>query len=112
MSKKNIIAALVIVVMMVSSIIAQSNITWKFKDQLQKGSIKTTKVLNASFIGFANNAAALSFYQKMKAYDAFSSCELVSNTASSCDLKLVMKQAHDKLFYAGLAKKWVFHLLK
>ena len=105
MSKRNVITALLIVIMITPSIIAQSNITWKFKDQLQKGAIKTTKVLNASFIGFANNAAALSFYQKMKAYDAFSSCELISSNASSCDLKLVMKQPHDKSFYAGLAQK-------
>jgi len=103
--KKNLsIICLTFVIFSISAL-AQSNLTWKFKDQLQKGAIKTTKILNTSFSGFANNAAALSFYQKMKVYDAFSSCELVSSDASSCDLKLVMKQTHDKLFYAGLAQK-------
>jgi hypothetical protein len=103
--KKNLSIICLILVMLSVSALAQSNLTWKFKDQLQKGAIKTTKVLNTSFSGFASNAAALSFYQKMKTYEAFTSCELVSSNASSCDLKLVMKQTHDKTFYASLAQK-------
>lgn len=103
--KKNLLIICLTFVIFSVSALAQSNLTWKFKDKFQKGAIKTAKVLNVSFVGFTNNAAALSFYQKLKSYDAFLSCELMSSNGSSCDLKLVMKLTHDKIFYAGLAQK-------
>lgn len=84
---------------------AQSNITWTLKDDLAKGAIKTTTVLNSNFSGLSTKENAVAFVQKIKANPEVASCDIVSNTGSSCDVKLVMKKAHDKMYYINMAQK-------
>lgn len=84
---------------------AQSNITWTLKDDLAKGAIKTTTVLNSNFTGLNTKENAVAFVQKIKANPEVASCDIVSNTGTSCDVKLVMKKAHDKMYYINMAQK-------
>ncbi|MBA4241000.1 MAG: hypothetical protein C0448_09755 [Sphingobacteriaceae bacterium] len=84
---------------------AQSNITWTLKDNFAKGAIKTTTVLNSNFSGLSSKENAIAFVQKLKANPEVASCDIITNTGSSCDVKLVMKKAHDKMYYVNMAQK-------
>lgn len=88
-----------------SNLIAQSNITWKFKDKLEKGQIKTLTVINSNFSGFSNAQEITTFCQNIKSNPEISSCEIITNSGTNCDMKLTMKQPHDKQYYLGFAKK-------
>ncbi len=84
---------------------AQSNITWTLKDNFVKGAIKTTTVLNSNFSGLTSKENAIAFVQKFKSNPDVASCEIINNTGTSCDVKLVMKHAHDKFYYVNMAQK-------
>jgi uncharacterized protein (DUF2141 family) len=84
---------------------SQSNLTWTIKDQLEKGGIKTATVFNSNFAGFTSKQEAIAFSQKLKASQEIVSCDIISNSGTNCDIKLVMKQPHDKRYYAGFAAK-------
>jgi hypothetical protein len=84
---------------------AQSNITWTIKDKLGKGAVKTTTVFNSNFSGFSSKDEVVAFNQKLKSNPEVASCEIVSNNGTNSDMKLIMKQAHDKSYYVGLAQK-------
>lgn len=85
---------------------SQSNLTWKVKDDIQKGYFKTHTTFNTSFIGFTNKDEANKFFAKLKSNPEVLAAEVSNSDANgNCDLKLVMKQAHDKMYYIGLAQK-------
>lgn len=85
---------------------AQSNLTWKVKDDIQKGYFKSHTTFNTSFSGFTNKDEANKFFAKMKSNPEVLAAEISNTDANgNCDLKLVMKQAHEKMYYVGLAQK-------
>ena len=103
---KNLLTAVLLcVVISVSRVFAQSNVTWTIKDKLVKGEIKTLTVLNSNFSGFISKQEAIVFCQKLKKNPEFASCDIISNNTTNCDIKLIMKQTHDKMYYVGLAQK-------
>lgn len=85
-----------------SGIMAQSNVTWTIKDHLSGGT-KSTTVFNSNFSGLKNSEAGIAICQKWKANTDVLSCDIVKNSGTNCDIKLVMKQAHNKAYYARLA---------
>lgn len=103
--KKSLSITLFCLIISASSMFAQSNITWTLKDNFAKGAIKTTTVLNSNFSGLTSKENAVAFVQKLKANPEVASCEIINNTGSNCDVKLVMKQAHDKMYYVNMAQK-------
>ncbi len=103
---KNLLkVALFCLIFSASKIVAQSNLTWTIKDQIGKGAIKTTTVFNSNFSGFLNKQEAITFCQKLKTNPEVASCEIVTNNGTNSDMKLTMKQAHNKQYYIGLAQK-------
>jgi hypothetical protein len=85
---------------------AQSNLTWTVKDNVQKGFFKTATTLNSHFSGFSSKDEATKFCDKLKTNPEVASAVVSNSDANgNCDLKLVMKQAHDKQFYLILAQK-------
>lgn len=84
---------------------SQTNLTWTIKDRIEKGSIKTLTVFNSNFSGFATANEALAFCQKIKSNPEVASCEIISKSVTSCDVRLTMKQAHDKRYYASFATR-------
>lgn len=85
---------------------SQSNLTWKVKDDIQKGFFKTHTTFNTSFSGFTSKEEATKLISKIKSNPEVASLE-VSNTDANgnCDVKLVMKNVHDKMYYVGYAQK-------
>ena len=103
---KNLLTvALFCLILSASNLFAQSNLTWTIKDQLGKGVIKTTTVFNSNFSGFLNKQEAIAFCQKLKTNPEVASCEIVTNSGANCDMKLTMKQPHNKQYYVSLAQK-------
>lgn len=85
---------------------SQSNLTWKVKDNIQKGFFKTHTTFNTSFTGFTSKEEATKLISKIKSNPEVASVETSnSDVNGNCDLKLVMKTAHDKMYYVGLAQK-------
>lgn len=82
---------------------AQTNLNWTFKDQFTKGFLKTSTLFNSTFSGFGSADQTNSFIAKLKANPNVASCEVVTKTATTCDLKLKMKTVHDKSFYLTFA---------
>ncbi|MBK6985235.1 MAG: hypothetical protein IPH32_10990 [Bacteroidetes bacterium] len=93
------------IIFLASSLVAQSNLTWTIKDKLEKGAIKTTTVFNSNFSGFLNKQEAIAFCQKLKTNPEVASCEILTNSGANCDMKLTMKQPHNKQYYIGFAQK-------
>ena len=88
-----------------SNLFAQSNLTWTIKDKLGKGAIKTMTVFNSNFSGFLNKQEAIAFCQKLKSNPEIASCDIVANNGTNCDMKLTMKQPHNKQYYVSFAQK-------
>lgn len=85
---------------------SQSNLTWKVKDNIQKGFFKTHTTFNTSFTGFTSKDEATKLISKIKSNPEVASVETSnSDVNGNCDLKLVMKSVHDKMYYVGLAQK-------
>ena len=84
---------------------SQSNITWTLKDNLAKGAIKTITVLNSNFSGLSSKENAIAFLQKFKLNPDVASCDIITNSGNSCDVKIVMKNTHNKMYYVALAQK-------
>ncbi len=85
---------------------AQSNLTWKVKDNIQKGFFKSHTTFNTSFTGFTSKDQANKFFTKMRSNPEVVSADVSNVDANgNCDLKLVMKETHDKMYYVGLAQK-------
>ena len=85
---------------------SQSNLTWTVKDKIEKGYFKTHTSFNTSFSGFTNKTEATKFFNKIKSNPDVASAEVSGADANgNCDLTLVMKQAHDKTYYVGMAQK-------
>ncbi len=103
---KNLLSAtLVCLIISASSLIAQSNITWTIKDKLEKGEIKSMTVFNSNLSGFSNKQEAINFCQKLKTNPEVASCDIITNNGANCDVKLSMKQPHNKQYYIGFAQK-------
>ena len=103
---KNLLnVALFCLIFSASKVIAQSNITWTIKDNLGKGVVKTMTVFNSNYSGFSNKQEAIAFCQKLKTNPEVASCDIVTNSGTNCDVKMVMKQTHDKVYYIALAQK-------
>ncbi|MES2131783.1 MAG: hypothetical protein V4506_05490 [Bacteroidota bacterium] len=94
------------VLMLSAKVYAQSNITWTIKDNVQKGFFKTSTTFNTHFSGFTTKAQSDVLIQKMKAFSDVASATTTNADANgNCDLKLVMKSAHEKRYYLGVAQK-------
>ncbi len=103
---KNLLTiAIFCIIISASNLFAQSNLTWTIKDELGKGAVKTTTIFNSNFSGFLNKQEAIAFCQKLKANPEVASCEIIANNGTNSDMKLVMKQAHNKQYYIGFAQK-------
>jgi hypothetical protein len=90
-------------VLFTATLTAQSNLNWKFKDKFEKGFLKTNTLINSSFTGFNNAGEIDAFITKVKANPNVASCDIVSKTANSCDVKLKMKAVQNKPFYLSFA---------
>jgi hypothetical protein len=94
------------ILMLSANAYSQSNLTWKVKDNIQKGFFKSHTTFNTSFTGFTSKDEATKFFTKMRSNPEVVSAEVSNADANgNCDLKLVMKEAHDKMYYVGLAQK-------
>ncbi|MBK8366592.1 MAG: hypothetical protein IPL10_03990 [Bacteroidetes bacterium] len=103
---KNLLTiAIFCIIISASNLFAQSNLTWTIKDELGKGAVKTTTVFNSNFSGFLNKQEAIAFCQKLKTNPEVASCEIIANNGTNSDMKLVMKQAHNKQYYIAFAQK-------
>ena len=92
--------------MLSAKVYAQSNITWTIKDNVQKGFFKTNTSFNTHFSGFSSKAQSDDLIQKMKAFSDVASATTTNADANgNCDLKLIMKSAHEKRYYLGVAQK-------
>ena len=61
---------------------------------------------NTSFSGFTSKEDATKFFAKLKSNPEVESAEVTNSSANGdADLKLVMKDFHDKTYYVGLAQK-------
>ncbi len=103
--KKIILTAFFGMLMLSSSLYAQSNLTWTFKDKYVKETAKDITVLNASFTGFEKAEDVSKFCQTLKNNAYIASLDVVASTANSCDLKVTMKEPQERNFYLGLASK-------
>jgi hypothetical protein len=84
----------------------QSNTTWTIKDNVQKGFFKTATTFNTHFSGFTNKAQADAVILKIKGYGDIASATVTNEDANgNCDVKMVMKMAHDKKYYLAFAQK-------
>lgn len=101
--KKIIYTTLISLTLSVTGLLAQSNLTWIIKDPTQKGFLKTATVFNSTFSGFKSNEETASFIQTLKSNKEIATCDVLSSSKNSCDLKIVMKQAHNKPYYINLA---------
>lgn len=94
------------ILMLTTKAYAQSNLTWKVKDNIQKGFFKTHTTFNTSFSGFTSKEEANKLISKIKANPEVSSVEVSNSDANgNADVKLVMKNVHDKMYYVGFAQK-------
>lgn len=94
------------VLMFSAKVYSQSTITWKVKDNIQKGYFKSHTTFNSSVNGFTSKDEANKFFTKLKSNPEVLAAEVSNADANgNCDLKLVMKQAHDKMYYVGFAQK-------
>lgn len=85
---------------------SQSNITWKVKDNIQKGYFKSRTTFDVSFDGFTSKTESDKFFEKLKSNPEVISAVLSNVDAKgNGDVKLTMKQPHDKMYYVGLAQK-------
>ncbi len=85
---------------------SQSNLTWKVKDNIQKGFFKTHTTFNTSFTGFTSKEEATKLISKIKSNPEVAIVDTSnSDVNGNCDVKLVMKSVHDKMYYVGLAQK-------
>ncbi len=76
------------------------------KYKVQKGFFKSSTTINSNFSGFSNKDEATKFCAKIKANAEVASAEVSNSDANgNCDLRLVMKQPHDKKYYIGMAQK-------
>jgi len=104
--KKILSIACLAILMLTSGAYAQSNVTWTVKDKVQKGFFKSSTVINSHFSGFANKDEATKFCSKIKANPEVASAEVSNSDANgNCDVKLAMKQPHNKQYYVGFAQK-------
>lgn len=90
---------------MASNAYSQSNLTWTINGNLPKGFFKTATVINSTFTGFKSKAEIATFCQNLKAFTGVAACEISSSTATSCNVKLTLKQPQSKSYYLGLASK-------
>ena len=94
------------ILMLTTKTYAQSNLTWKVKDNIQKGFFKTHTTFNTSFYGFTSKEEANKLISKIKANPEAESVEISnSDVNGNADVKLVMKNVHDKMYYVGFAQK-------
>ena len=92
--------------MLTTKAYAQSNLTWTLKDNIQKGYFKSHTTFNTSLSGFTSKDQATKLLSKIKANPEVASAEVSNVDANgNSDLKLVMKSAHDKMYYVGLVQK-------
>ena len=77
---------------MVFTTFSQSNLNWTIKGDIQNGYLKRSTVFNSNFDGFKNKAESSAFIQKLKSNPEIVSCEVVSASENSCDVKITMKQ--------------------
>jgi len=82
---------------------SQSNLTWTVKGEIPKGYLKRSKNFDSNFNGFKNNAETADFIQKLKSNPEIESCDVISSSANSCDVKITMKQIHEKPYYLSFA---------
>lgn len=84
---------------------AQSNTTWTIKDKVEKGYFKTNTVFNSHISGFSNKAQADALIQKIKAMPDVASVTTSNADANgNADVKIVMKETHNKPYYLGMAQ--------
>ena len=105
---KKIISIICVAVVLVLSnkAYSQSNLTWTIKDKIEKGYIKSHTSFNTSFSGFTNKTEADKFLSKIKSSPEVASIDIKNSDANgNCDLTLVMKQTHDKMYYVGFVQK-------
>lgn len=104
--KKFLSISCLVILLFASSTYAQSNITWTLKDKVQKGFFKSSTTLNSHFSGFTSKDEAAKFCAKFKANAEVASAEVSNSDANgNCDLRLVMKQPHNKQYYVNMAQK-------
>ncbi len=85
---------------------SQSNLTWTFKGQIDKGEIKKSTVVQINLNGFADQIEATNALKVLKTNAEIISCTTSNVDAKgNCDAVLTLKSAHDKSFYLGLAQK-------
>lgn len=95
------------ILMIAGKAYSQSNLTWTVKDKVQKGFFKSSKVLNSNFSGFTNKEEATAFFNKLKMDRSVLSAEVINTDAKgNSDVKLTMRDTHDKKFYVGMAQKY------
>lgn len=104
---KKILSITCLALLMFSSkVYSQSNITWTFKDNVQKGYFKTNTILNSNFSGFTSKDEATKFCSTLKANAELASADVSNSDANgNCDIKLTFKQPHDRQYYLGMAQK-------
>ena len=88
---------------MVFTTFSQSNLTWTVKGDIPQGYLKRSTVFNSNFNGFKNNVESAAFIQKLKSNSEIESCDVVSSTENSCDVKITMKRIHEKSYYLNFA---------
>lgn len=93
-------------ILLIGKSYAQSNITWVIKDKIEKGFFKTATTINSQFNGFSNKEDADKFIQKIKGNAEVASVSILnSDVNGNTDMKITMKQTHDKQYYIGMAQK-------
>ncbi|MES2762999.1 MAG: hypothetical protein V4677_12375 [Bacteroidota bacterium] len=104
--KKILTITCLAILMLTGKAYSQSNLTWTVKDKVEKGFLKTATVINTNFSGFTNKDEATKFYAKIKANPEVASAEVLNSDANgNADIKLTMRQAHNKQYYIGMAQK-------
>ena len=104
--KKILFISIVFCALVSSKVKAQSNLTWTFLGQIDKGEIKKSKVVQINLNGFTSQTEATTALNVLKTNAEIISCTTSKVDAKgNCDLVLTLKNPHDKSFYLGLAQK-------
>jgi hypothetical protein len=104
--KKTLFISIVFFALVSSKVKAQSNLTWTFLGQIDKGEIKKSKVVQINLNGFTDQTEATTALNVLKTNAEIISCTTSKVDAKgNCDLVLTLKNPHDKSFYLGLAQK-------